>query len=207
MATFLFMEPVLRTVSQGKLLSRVFAIILQILAIVALIAGLVSWIAAWGAVFYLPVVGVLGGIIFQLFFVAAIYMVVHTLLIRAREIADLPEAEYTAIPILAVFFRLVGEAFAAFVVPIAIGGGILMWLAGGYAYRLLGGIGSFIPHLGEVWFIGGITLMVFGVLISFLVLLYCYWLSEFTIVLVDIARSTRGTRRIADQYERAKEGP
>ena len=207
MGTFLFMEPVLRVISQGKLLSKVFAIVLQILAIVAALAGLAGWIAAWGVVFYLPVVAVIGGIIFQLFFLAAIYMVVHTLLIRAKEIADLPEAEYTAIPILAVFFRLVGEVFAAFVVPITVGGGILMWFAGFYATRILRDVTPFLPNLGGAGFVGGITLMVFGVLISFLVLLYCYWLSEFTIVLVDIARSTRGTRRVADQYDKGKEGP
>lgn len=198
MGTYLFMKPVLQVTSQGQLFSRVFAIILRILAVVAIIAGLVSWIAGWGVVFRLPAVGVIGGIIFQLIFVVAVYMVVHTLLIRAKEIAGLPEAEYVVIPILAIFFKLVGEVFAAFVVPITVGGGILMWFAGAYALQLLGNITSFIPYLGGASFVGGILLMVFGVLVSFLVLLYCYWLSEFTIVFVDIARNTRATRQVTE---------
>ena len=198
MGSLLFMKPVLNTVAQGKLFSKVVATILRILAIIAVIAGVVSWIGAWALVFHLPALGVFGGIIFQLIYVIAIYMVVHVILIRAAEIAKFNGADYKVIPIIAIFLKLVGETFAAFVVPLSIGGGILIWLAGYSAFDMIGCFAECTPYLGGGIFLAGLLMMIFGVLISFLVLMYCYFLSEFTIVFVDIARNTKVGRTVTE---------
>jgi hypothetical protein len=208
MGSILFMKPVLNTVSQGKLFSRVVAIILRIVAIIAIIKGVVSWIGIWTLVFHLSALGVIGGIIFQLIYVIAIYMVVHVILIRAAQISNLPAADYTVIPIIAIFLKLVGEVFACFVVPVAVGACIFIWLAGYGVFDMICPISECVPYLGSGGiFLCGLFVMIFGVVISFLVLMYCYFLSEFTIVFVDIAGSTKATRQIAEQYDKSEGAP
>jgi hypothetical protein len=202
---FLFMGPVLRLISQGQFFRRVFSIALRVLAVVIALGGLVGWLVAWRLVFELPPAGILGGIIFQLLFVVAIYMVAHTLLIRATNIAELPDAEFTVIPIASIFLKLIGEVYACFVVVIAVGGGILTWFAGGYAQLLLQGVMPFVPSFGGETFVGGLLFMVGGALTAFFVLVSFYLLSELVVVMVDIASNTSVTRRIAEQYDKTKE--
>ena len=209
MKKYLFMRPALQLISQGKLFSRVFAIILRVLAILIAIAGLVGFVSGWRLASKLPAVGILGLIVFQLLFVVAIYMVVHTLFIRASEIAQLPEAEFTIIPIVSIFLRLIGEVYACFVSVIAVAGGIFIWFAGRNAWYLLKDIAPFIPFsgLGGTSFIGGIIFMVSGVLIAFFTLVFFYLLSELIVVLVDIAKNTKITRQITEQYDKTKGNP
>jgi hypothetical protein len=201
------MKSALQLISQGKFFRRVFAIALKVLAGVIALAGLLGWIAAWKLVFELPAAGILGGIVFQVLFVVAIYMVVHTLLIRARDITNLPEAEFTVIPIASIFIKLTGEIYACFGIVIAVGGGILIWFAGGYAQTILSTsreIIPFLPSSSEGTFVDGLVFIAAGALIAFFVLVFFYLLSELVVVWVAIARNTEVTRRIAEQYDKTK---
>lgn len=206
MGSVFFMRPVLTAVSQGKFFSRFISAILRIVGVIVAIAGLVSWFGAWALIFKFPFIAVIGGIIFQVAYAIAIYMVVHTLFIRATDIATLPEADYNVIPIIAVFFKLLGELFASFVVPITIGAGVMLWFAGGIAYQLFGSFMRHVPLPAGGIFLSGLLMMIVGAIIAFLVMMYFYCLAEFTIVFVDIARNTRATMKVAKQYDKSAGG-
>jgi len=206
MEKYLFMKSALGLISQGGFFSRVVAIGLRVIAVVVALAGLVIFVMAWKMVFQLPAAGVLGGIIYQLLFVVAIYMVVHTLIIRANDIARLQPAEFIVIPIASIFLKLMGEIYACLAGVFAVGAGILTWFAGEDSFYMLRNILPFIPFLrfGGATFLGGLMVIVGGVLAAFFALMFFYLLSESIVVMVDLAKNTRITRQIAEQYDKAR---
>lgn len=204
MQKFLFMKSILKLLSQGKFFRKICSIFLRAIATVIILAGLAGFFIGWQAVLELPISGLLGGIIFQLLFIIAIYMVVHTLLIRAYDITNLPESEYIVIPITSIFVKLIGEVYACFASVVAIGGGILIWFAGSYAQSILKDLTPLIPSFGGETFVSGILFIMSGVLSGFFVLVFFYCGSEFMIVIVNIARDIKETRKVAEQYDNTK---
>ncbi len=204
MEKYLFMKPVLQLISVGHFFRKTFAVFLQILAVVIAIAGLVTWITVWKSVAGQDISLIFGLIIFQLFFVMAIYMVVHTMFIRAGDISALPDSDYTVIPIVSITLKLCGEVYACFSIVVAIAGGILIWFIGGNAFYFIKMSSLFMPGPGfggySSDFLSGLMFIVGGWLMAFLVLVISYFLSETVVVLADIAKNTRITREVAEQY-------
>jgi len=189
---YFFMKPVLQFISEGQLFRNLVAIALRVLAIVLAFASLVGWIVKWKYVFGLPVTGIIGGIIFQLLMVVAVYMVVHVMLIRAHNIERLPESEYTVIPIVSLCLKLIGEMYASFITVTAVAGGLYIWMTGRDAGKdLLGILTPLAPAFHDLTFIGGVKYILTGATMGFVTLLVTYFLSETAIVMVDIARNTR----------------
>lgn len=192
MGKYFFMKTVLQSVSEGKFLRKAVAITLRTLAMVIAFASLVGWIFKWKVVFDLPVTGIIGGIIFQLLMIVAVYMVVHVMLIRSNNILLLPEAEYMVIPIVALCLKLIGEIYASFLAVTAVAGGLYIWLTGRNAVSdLLGAIARFVPFGGDLSFLGGVKFILTGATMAFVSLLISYFLSETVILMVDLAHSAR----------------
>jgi hypothetical protein len=205
MDSYLFMESVLQRIAQGRLFRKAFAAVLQVLAVIVSIAGLAAWISFWRLAARAPFVALVGIILFQLLFVVALYMVAHTLFIRARNIAELPESEFYVIPIAAIALKLVGELYASFVAVMSVAGGILIWLMRGYPYSLVMKATPLAPRVGTgEGFIGGLLFMGGGLLAAFVVLVICYFLAEAICMMADSARNIKRTRQIAEQYEKNK---
>jgi len=203
MDSYLFMESVLRLIAQGSFFRKAFAVILQVLAAVVSIAGLVEWMSVWRSAARAPFVVLVGIVIFQLLFVVALYMVAHTLFIRARDIAQLPEGEFYVIPIAAIALKLIGEIYASFVAVMSVAGGILIWLMRGYAYSLVKKAAPFVPRLGNgEGFVGGLLFMGGGLFAAFVVLVVCYFLSEAVVMMAESARNIKITRQVAEQYDK-----
>lgn len=205
MEKYLFMKPVLEWLSHGKLLNKTFAMAIRILAVAIGFAALVGWIVAWKTVFGLSPLAMIGGIVFQVLYVVAVYIVVHTLLIRSVNISALPETEYTVIPIVSICFRLIGEIYAGFVTVMAVAGGIFTWFAGSSITEVFQSLTPFVPHFGDESLLGGLSFMVGGLLSSFGMLILMYFLSESVVVMVDLARNMKVTRQIVEQYSKTKE--
>jgi hypothetical protein len=203
MEKYFFMETVLEKISQGQFFRKAFAIVLQIMAVVIVMAALVAWINVWKSISGYESEAIFGIIIFQLLFVIAIYMVVHILLIRAGNIKALPDSDYTVIPIVSITLKLFGEIYASFVTVISIGGGILTWFIGSNALYMIKGSAPFFPSYGSgEGFWGGLVFIAGGLLSAFVGLVFFYFLAEAVIVLVDIARNIKMTREIAEQYKK-----
>jgi hypothetical protein len=149
-----------------------------------------------------------GIVIFQLLFVIALYMVVHTLFIRARDITGLPETEFYVIPIVSIALKLVGEIYACFVAVMSVAGGILIWLMGGYVFSPLQRSIPLVPRPGNgEGFVGGLLFMGGGLFAAFVVLVLCYFLAEVVRVMADSARNIKITRQIAEQYDKDTKKP
>jgi hypothetical protein len=200
----LFMESALQLIAQGKFFRKAFSILLQALAVVALIWGLVTWIAVWRFAARTSFAALSGIIIFQVFFVIALYMVAHALFIRARDIAGLPETEFYVIPIVVIAIKLIGEIYASFVAVMAVGGGILIWLMRSFAFSLIKKAAPLVPCLGNgVGFVGGLLFMGGGLFAAFVVLVLSYFLAEAVCLMADSAHNIKITRQIAEQYDKA----
>lgn len=204
MEKYLFMKPVLEWLSHGKLLNKAFAMALRVLAVAIGFAALVGWIVAWKTVFGLGPLAMIGGIIFQVLYIVAVYIVVHTLLIRAGNIGVLPETEYTVVPIVSICLRLIGEIYAGFVTVMAVAGGIFTWFAQSSITEVFRSMTPFVPHFGDESLLGGLSFLVGGLLSSFGMLVLMYFLSESVVVMVDLARNMKVTRQIAEQYSKNK---
>jgi hypothetical protein len=208
MDSYFFMESVLQLIAQGRFFRKAFAVVLQALAVVVSIAGLVLWMSIWRFATRANFAALSGIVIFQLLFVIALYMVAHTLFIRARDIAGLPEAEFYVIPIAAIVLKLLGEIYACFVAVMSIAGGILIWLMGGYAFSVVKKAAPLVPHLGDgEGFMGGLLFMGGGLFAAFVVLVLCYFLAEAVLLMADIAKNAKITRQIAEQYDKDTKNP
>lgn len=203
MGKYLFMKSVLQLISQGQFFRKAFAVVLRILAVVVAITGLWVWIPEWKSLSGASNDAVIGIIIFQFLFVIAIYMVIHTMFIRAGDIAELPEADFTVIPITSITLKLLGEIYACFTTVASIAGGILIWFIRGDAFFLIGRLAPIVPNFGAgEGFLGGILFIASGFFVAFLVLVFFYFLAESVVVMVDIAKDTKITRQIAEQYKK-----
>ena len=80
-----FVEPA-RT---GAFFSRTVAIVLRVVAALFVLFCLATFFKAGKLIFELPANGILGGVLFEIFFILAAYAVAHVLLIRARDIDNL----------------------------------------------------------------------------------------------------------------------
>jgi hypothetical protein len=208
MDSYLFMESVLHLIAQGSFFRKAFARVLQALAVIVSIAGLVTWISVWRFAARAPIVAFLGIVVFQLLFVVALYMVAHTLFIRARDIAALPEEEFFVIPIVAIALKLIGEVYASFVAVMSVAGGILIWLMRGYAFSLVKMATPFVPRLGNgEGFVGGLLFMGGGLFAAFVVLVVSYFLAEAICMMADSAQHIKMTRQIAEQYDKDRKKP
>jgi hypothetical protein len=205
---YFFMESVLQLIAQGKFFRKAFSIILQALAVVASIWGLVTWMSVWRFAARANFATLSGIVIFQLLFVIALYMVAHTLFIRARNIAELPEAEFYVILIAAITLKLVGEIYACFVGVMSVAGGILIWCMGGYAFSVIKKAAPLVPDFGHSeGFLGGLLFIGGGLFAAFVVLVLCYFLAESVLVMADIGKNAKITRQIAEQYDKDTKKP
>ena len=170
MENYLFMRPVLGWLAQPRRFNQLMAFTLRVLAALIVPFSLVAFFKAGKVIFDLPASGILGGIFFQMLFVAAIYCVVHILIVRARDIDALPGGDYNMFPLAGILVRTAGEAFAAFIGLVAVGGGIFVWFTGKGVSAILNPPPKFLPLFGDTTFMGGIEFMVGGVLSAILVL-------------------------------------
>ncbi len=192
MEKYLFMKKVIDSISQGDFFRKAFAIFLRVLALVITITGIVGLVTIWKIMSADSVKMVAGIVIFQIFFIFALYMVVHALLIRAGHIAELPEGDYTVIPIASVFFKLCGEMYASFAAIMSLAGGVLIWFIGREAFYFIGKVSIFkYGFQTGSDFSGGLTFIIGGWLVAFFVLVIFYFLSEAVVVMTDIAKNTK----------------
>lgn len=219
MQKYFFMPRVLKFIGEGTLFSRIFASALRVFAVLLSIGALVGWIQLWKLVFHMSGAAILGGVLFQAFFLVGVYMVVHTLWIRAADIQAIGKSEFTIIPIVSIFLRMLGEIYACISVAVGVGGGVLQ-LFGGYS-TLASRATSSIPGLdwqqsllsglfgGDTTssFISALLLMMGGAIGALFWLVWFYLASEFIVVLVDIARNTRALREVVERHAQSGQNP
>jgi hypothetical protein len=204
MESYFVMRTVLNWLREPRQLNRMLAITLRILAALIVPFSLVTFFRAGKLIFDLPASGILGGIVFQMFFVLAIYAVVHGLYIRARDIDALTGGEYNMFPLAAILVRAAGEAIAAFISLMAVGGGVYVWFTGKGVGTILTPPPKFMPLFGDTTFMGGIEFMVGGVLSAILVVVITYLAAEGLELLTEVAGRLQASRRTPGESSEPK---
>lgn len=188
MESYYFMRAVLNWLREPRHFNRMTAVTLRVVATLVVPLSLVSFFKAGKVIFDLPASGILGGVLFQLFFVVAIYCVVHGLFIRARQIDALTGGDYNMFPLAAIVVRAAGEAFAGFVGPVAVGGGIFIWFTGKAIGTILNPTPYFLPVFGDTTFLGGIQFIAGGVLSAIAAIGLAYLLAEGLVLVEEMAQ-------------------
>lgn len=184
---YYFMRTALGWLAEPRHFNRMISITLRIVAALIVPLALVAIFKSGKVVFDLPPSGILGGVLFMLLFTVAIYAVVHGLFLRARDVDALPGNDYNMFPLSAIIARTLGEAFAAFISLVAVGGGIFVWFTGKSVSTILNPPPKFLPLFGDTTFMGGIEFMVGGVLSAIAVLGFAYLAAEGLELLTEAA--------------------
>ncbi len=189
MHKFLFMKPFLELISDGIFFKKAFAWVLRIIAGLMALGSLLGWVYMWYLLFSSKSAKIImGGVFIQILFVVLVYIIVHTLLIRADNIDELaPSKDYMVIPIAGIFFKMVGELFGSVIAFFGIIGGIATWIGAGAMMRVIPGMSTG----GGSGFMTGFMSMISGVLGGFFLLVLFYLIAEQISVLADIARNTK----------------
>lgn len=198
------MRPLLHLLGQDRFLRGAVSIVLKVGAALIVLFSFTVFFRAGRLIFDLPVNGILGGVLFEVFFVLAVYAAVHTLLIRARHIHDMPVGDYTALRTAPLLVRALAEAYAGFVSLVAVGSGIFVWFTNLSLDKVLPpSVRALFPNIrNDPSFLGGIEFMLIGILVSTAVLLLTYMLAEALILLT--ARTARPAEYARPAEERLR---
>lgn len=183
---YLFMVPLLERLAQPAFFCRIVAWTLRVTAALVALLSLTIFFQVGKLTFELPANRVLGGFMFEVFFVLAVYAAVHVFVIRARDIELLKASESYAISATALLLKLAGEAYCAFVSLLAVGGGLFVWFTNQELGKILGPVvrALFPGTSDDNTFMGGIQLMASGVLIGMAALVLAYAASQTLSLLV-----------------------
>ncbi len=206
---YLFMRPFLRLLERRSFFTRLTGVMLRILAAIVVLGALAMFFQAGKLIFNLPTNGILGGILFQLFYILAIYAVVHTMLIRAADIEALRDDRVFMLPLMAILARMAGEIYASYAALTAIGGGIFVWFTGQRIGRILSPMPLFFRTSQKPDFMGGIELMLSGVLLAIGAIIVSYAVSELLASLIrndNVRPVMNGPRQLGDQRVRSRFG-
>lgn len=201
MEKYLFVRPLLGLIAQPRFFCRLVSIALRACAALVVLFSLATFFHVGKLTFELPAQAIPGAVLFEIFFVLAIYAVVHVLLIRARDIDQLQAGEFFALPLAAVVTRLLGEAYAAFVSLVGIGGGVFVWFTGQAIAKVFNPLlRALFPALrDDPSFMGGIEFMVSGVLVGLAALIVAYAVSEALVLLARAANREVAQSRPASE--------
>jgi hypothetical protein len=188
---YFFMSPVLERLAQPAFFSRMVALMLRVTAALIALLSLTIFFKVGKLTFELPTNRVLGGFLFEVFFVLAVYAAVHAMLIRARDIEALKSGETYAISAVVLLLKLAGEAYCAFILLLAIGGGLFVWFTNQQLGDILGPVvrALFLGPGDDSTFMGGFQLMASGVLTGVAVLVLAYAASQAVALLIRPARN------------------
>jgi hypothetical protein len=203
---YLFMSRLLQLLGKPGFLNRLVAVMLRVAAAVVLLVSLAFIFTQGKVTFSLPAQTIMGGILFQILYILAIYTVVHAMLIRARDIEQLPPSEYMVLSMGTVLLKLIGEAYAFFVALTAIGGGLFVWFTNMNVAAILNPMPWFYPVPSGPNFTGGLTIMLVGVLLATAVLIGFYMLSELLSALARPPSRQVGPPRQIANYSKSRFG-
>ena len=207
MENYYFMRSVLGWLAEPRHFNRLMAITLRFVAALVVPLSLVTFFKAGKVIFDLPASVILGGIVFQMFYIVAIYCVVHGLFIRARDVDALAGGDYNMFPLMALIIRAIAEGMASFICLVAIGGGIFVWFTGKGVSAILNPPPHFLPVYGDTTFMGGIEFMVGGVLSAITMLGVAYLSADVLRLLFELARRGNGSQHtLSEQTYKLRSG-
>lgn len=181
----------LRLISAGRFFKVVFAWLLRLWSLAAVLAGVWLSIGLWkdgGS----STQAVFAQLVFQVALVVAFYLAAHLTWLRAQDVAAMPQAGGDVIlPLARLLMRLGGEVYASLLAVLSTGGALLIWISAGDARSGLGGLGLLLPLYGGDPFPAGLSLLAEGLAFAAFGLLGAYAASEVLGLICAIERNTR----------------
>jgi hypothetical protein len=180
MEKYLLAPLLISKLGQDDTFRSYFSQFLKVLAVICAVAALIVFFLGWKELFAMSSEGMIGGIIYQLTFAVAAYLVVHCALLRAVEAKQAVPGSPAALSVAAVVLKLAGEAWGSASILLGSGAGIYVWFAGREARVLLKKTTAFFPFLkaSDGSFTGGAALIFQGILYGAGALLLGYLLAE-----------------------------
>jgi uncharacterized membrane protein (DUF485 family) len=190
---------VLKALSEGRIIRNAIAIVMQVVAVLILLAGLLALIQILKLSFALnSATATVGGLVVAICVAVAVFAIAQIYLFRAQSVRELEDSPFTVVPILSIMFRAAGETYAVLALSLGVGGCIFTWFSGMSPRTLMGGLGDAIPGMpagGGSGFLDGLIFGAALVVVAFLVLVVFYALAELVVVTVDIAINIRRIAR------------
>jgi hypothetical protein len=185
---------VLRALSEGKVIRNAIATVMQVGAVLVLLAGLLALIQILKLSFALSsATATVGGLVVAICVAGAVFAIAQIYLFRAQSVRELEDSPFTVVPILSILFRTTGETYAVLALSLGVGGCIFTWFSGMSLRSLLGGLGDAIPGMpsGGGSFLDGLILLATLAAVAFLALVLFYAAAELVVVTVDMAINIR----------------
>ncbi len=190
MEKYLFIKATLEAFAKENFFKKITALVIRILCGIVVIFSLVSWIKLWKVVFDMKGPDVVGGIFFQLLFIVGVYMIVHILLIRAKDISGMKKEEFYVLPIISTVLKMLGEIHAALFVFAGWAGGIFIWITGQEAKSVINTL-PLIKFAGKADFMGGLTFIIKLTLMGFLAIVLMYAAAEVVKIFHRVEKNTK----------------
>jgi hypothetical protein len=220
MSSLAFFYPVIRALSQGRIIRQIAAWVLRLQAIFVLITGFLLLILILKIGFGPGVMttNTVASVIMSLFMLAGTLAVAQVFWFRGKAVLDLEDGQYTVIPVIAQILRCLGEVYATVMATIGLAGTAFFWIVttetwrnllfqlmnhdsdgllrefGSETWRNLSVLLALIPvprFYFENAFIFGLGFLFQLLLIGVVMLVAFYFLAEAVIVSVDIAMTLR----------------
>lgn len=187
----------IRLVEKGDLFAQLFAFFLRFCVVVGGIVGFIIWFDFWKNVIEMKRWEVLGGVLFQTITLIQIYVVLGILWVRANDISRMGKSDFTVIPILSIFLKMLGETSVAYLSMTGVAQFFLAIFKKDSSFRSIPSVPAF-GHLSEL---GAWELAAIQIMAGFVLLVFYYFLAEILVVVFDIARNIR---RISDDSTRSR---
>jgi hypothetical protein len=185
----------LRLISEGSLFKQVFAWLLRLWTVSAIVAGVWFSIELWrsGGT---SSQAVFGNLVFQVALALAFYLVAHLSWVRAQDVAAMPQiAGEVIIPLTRLLLRLGGELYASLTAVLGTGGALMIWISAGEARPDLAELRVVLPGAGGDPFPAGLAMLLTGLASAALGLLGGYLASELLGLLCAIESNTRSGKQ------------
>lgn len=194
--------------SQDRFLCRAVAIALKVTGVILVLLSMTTFFMAGRKIFDLSNNAILGGMLFELIFVIAVYAATHVLFIRAQQIENVASGPFIALRFAPFLICGLAEAYAALVGLVAIGGGIFVWFTNvGLDEVLNPAMHPLFPNVGDdPSFVGGIGFLLSGVAVASAVLLIAYMLAELVQLLMRSVKAIEPVRASAEERFRSRVG-
>jgi hypothetical protein len=192
MNRYLFMNQLLPLMGKPGFLNKLVGLMLRVAAAVVILISIAFIFHAGKKTFELTTQTIMGGILFDILYIIAIYSVVHAILIRGREIEQMPQHEYMVLSMGSILLKLVGEVYAFF--------------TNTGVSTILNPMPWFYPAPSNPNFTGGLTIILVGVLLATAVLIGFYMLAELVSLLVRPQNRPVSTPRQIANYSKSRYG-
>ena len=192
MDKFLIAPAFLRLIKEGRFFRPVFGWLLRIQAALALLGGVLVSIELWKQASGLSTGSIFGLLILQVSLAVAIYFACHLSWLRAANLFAMSDAEADPISVVRLLLKLGGEIYAGVLVPLTVGGCLLVWISAGQAGDSLRYLFGFLLTVqGGDPFPAGLMLLATGLVMAACGLLGAYAMSGFIGLFVSIEKNTR----------------